>query len=167
MIDFKSLWDDFLCTKGYHLCSQSLWDIFLNLSLYSNPTVPRYIIGTFETKLHEQIRERTRRTKFNPTLSFPFCFCFRCQTRKPATHLISKDADGAGRRNLAGGKPRGGQLGRDAEDEDLGDGHDRLAGEQDQVGVRARAQNLDPTPQAGSQGSNHHRESQTLEEKEA
>ena len=61
----------------------------------------------------------------------------------------------------------GGQLGRDAEDEDLGDGHDRLAGEQDRVGVRTRAQNLDPTPQAGSQGSNHHRESQTLEEKEA
>ena len=44
-------------------------------------------------------------------------------------YLVAEDPDGAGAGDLVAGEPGGGQLRRDAQDEDLADGHHRLARE--------------------------------------
>ena len=79
-------------------------------------------------------------------------------------YLVAEDSDGAGRRNLVGREPRGGQLGRDAKDEDLGDGHDALAREQDGVGVPGRGKHLDPAPEARAERAEHDGQAQALQE---
>ena len=58
------------------------------------------------------------------------------------SYLIAKDADGAGRGDLVCGEPGGGQLGGDAQDEDLAGRHHRLPREGHPPLVRARPAHL-------------------------
>ena len=81
------------------------------------------------------------------------------------SNLVPENSDGASRRDLVGREPGGGQLRRHPQDEDLGDGDDRLTEEQERELGLAGGQHLDPTAQTGSEGPDEDTKSQTLQEK--
>ena len=62
-----------------------------------------------------------------------------------------------------GGKPSGSKLRRDAQDEDLGDGHHRLPGEEQPELVRAGGEHLDPAAQASAEAAQENGQPETLE----
>ena len=77
-------------------------------------------------------------------------------------YLISKDPNGACRRDLVCREPRGCQLRRDAQDEDLRDGDHRLPGEQQEVLLATRRGHFDPTAEASAQRTQNHGQTEAL-----
>lgn len=80
-------------------------------------------------------------------------------------HLVAKHTDGAGRRDLAGAEPDGSQARRDAQDEDLRHGDQRLAHESHCEHVRRRRRHLDPRPARRAQRPQYGAHTESLEMK--
>ena len=77
-------------------------------------------------------------------------------------YLIAEDSDGAGWGNLLGTEPDGGDIGRDPEDEDVGDGSHRLPDECHIETIRNAGEQFHPNWDTGQRRSDYHRVTESL-----
>lgn len=81
------------------------------------------------------------------------------------SNLVAKHSNAACQGNLVGTEPNRGQVGRDAQDENLGHGREGLSNEAHPEPVRSYGEHLDPCPRTGPQRTDDRSQPHALQQK--